>query len=124
MQPGDLRILIIEDESDSALIIGSTLQYSGVQSWTATSGEAGLQLLEELPINLLLVDLALPGMDGWEFLTRVRSNKSTANIPAVVVSAYLSPTVAKKALEAGFCACFPKPVDTTSLVRQLISILS
>src|ERR1044071_5263797 len=102
MQPKDLRVLVIEDESDSALVIGTAIEYSGAQTWTANSGEMGLELLQEVMPNLLIVDLALPGIDGWTFLDTVRANPSTANIPAVVVSAYLTPRVAEKALLAGF----------------------
>lgn len=124
MQPKDLRVLVIEDESDSALVIGTAIEYSGAQTWTANSGEAGLSLLEEISPNLMLIDLALPGMDGWTFLDTVRSNPATADIPAVVVSAYLTPRVAEKALLAGFAAALPKPIDTTSLVRQLLTIVN
>ncbi|MEP7285033.1 MAG: response regulator [Chloroflexota bacterium] len=124
MQASDLRVLVIEDEEDSALMIGSALTYSGAQIWSAHSGEEGLELLGTVSPNLMLVDLSLPGIDGWTFLDRVRNNPKTSSIPAIVVSAYLTPTVAQKALQAGFSACFPKPIDTTSLVRQLVSILS
>ncbi len=124
MQPKDLRVLVVEDESDSALVIGTAIEYSGAQIWTANSAEAGLSLLEEITPNLMLIDLALPGMDGWSFLDTVRSNPSTADIPAIVVSAYLTPRVAEKALLAGFAAAIPKPIDTTSLVRQLLAILN
>lgn len=124
MQPGDLRVLVIEDEQDSEMVIGTALQYGGVQSWNAPSAEAALTLIDEVKPNLFLVDLMLPGMDGWAFFDKVRENPATADIPAVVVSAYLTPTVARKALEVGFRACFPKPVDTTTLVRQLVSIVN
>src|SRR5258707_12954186 len=102
MQPNDLRVLVIEDETDSALVISTALQYGGVQSWKASSAEAALQLLKEIDPNLLVVDLALPGMDGWGFLQQIQADPATASIPAVVVSAYLTPTVAHKALQAGF----------------------
>ena len=124
MQASDLRVLVIEDEQDSEMVISTALQYGGVKSWHAPSAEAALPLLDEVKPNLLLVDLMLPGMDGWAFFDKVRENPATAGIPAVVVSAYLTPTVARKALEVGFRACFPKPIDTTSLVRQLVTLLN
>jgi CheY-like chemotaxis protein len=123
MRSSDLRILVIEDEADSALMIGSALEYGGAQVWSAKSGEEGLDLLAQVSPNLMLVDLSLPGMDGWTFLAKARANAQTAEIPAVVVSAYITPNVAQKALQAGFSACFQKPVDTTSLVRQLVALL-
>lgn len=123
MRPSDLRVLVIEDEADSALMIGSALEYSGAQVWSAASGEEGLALLGQVSPNMLLIDLALPGMDGWTFLEKTRANAKTAEITAVVVSTYLTPNVAQNALRAGFSACFQKPVDTTSLVRQLVTLL-
>lgn len=124
MRSNDLRVLVIEDEADSALMIGSALEYSGAQVWSAASGEEGLALLGQFLPNLMLIDLALSGMDGWTFLEQTRNDARTAEIPAVVVSAYLTPTVAQKALQAGFSACFQKPVDTTSLIRQLVALLN
>src|SRR5437868_11820664 len=124
MQTKELRVIVIEDASDSALVIGTAIEYSGAQTWTANSGEASCSLLEEITPNLMLIDLALPGMDGWSFLDAVRANPVTADIPAIVVSAYLTPRVAEKALLAGFAAALPKPIDTTSLVRQLLAILN
>ena len=119
-----MRILVIEDEADSEMVISSALSFGGVKSWSVGSAEDALATLPTLPVNLLLVDLALPGMDGWAFLETVRSNANFSHIPAVVVSAYLTPTVAQKAIQAGFLACFPKPVDTTSLVRELVSLFN
>ena len=123
MRSSDLRVLVIEDEADSALMISSALEYSGAQVWSAASGEEGLALLRQVSPNILLIDLALPGIDGWTFLEKTRANITTAEIAAVVVSAYLTPKVAQKALQAGFLACFQKPVDTTSLMRQLVALL-
>lgn len=123
MQPTDLRVVVIEDESDSALVIYTALQVAGAQAWGAQSAEEGLALLRDAQANLILVDLALPGMDGWEFLKQVHSDPRLAQIPAVVMSAYLTRTVAQKTLDAGFVACLPKPIDMPTLVEQLIDIL-
>jgi CheY-like chemotaxis protein len=124
MNPGDLRVLVIEDEADSELVLSSTLRFGGIQSISAGSAEEALEILQTTDVNLLMVDLALPGMDGWAFLQTVRSDESLQHVPAVVVSAYLTPTVAQKAIRAGFLACFPKPIDTTSLVRELMNLFN
>jgi CheY-like chemotaxis protein len=124
MKASDLRILVVEDEADSALMIGSALGYGGAQVWSASSGEEALTMLQVIDPNLMLIDLALPGIDGWAFLEKTRENPKTAGIRAVVVSAYLTPPVAQKALQAGFSACFQKPVDTTALVRQLVALFN
>lgn len=124
MQPSDLKVLVIEDEKDSELVISTALEYGGVQAWIANSAEDALVMVKQVHPNLMLVDLALPGIDGWEFLKRIKADPETSHIPAAVVSAFLSPTVARKALESGFVACFPKPIDTHTLVRQLVQLLS
>lgn len=123
MPASDIRALVIEDEQDSALLLSTTLEYGGIEHWSANSAEAALQLLPDISPNVLLVDLNLPGIDGWEFLRQVRANPKTADIPAVVVSAYITPTVAREALAAGFAACIPKPLDTNSFVPQLVEIV-
>jgi CheY-like chemotaxis protein len=72
----------------------------------------------------LIVDLALPGMDGWGFLREVQNNAATAHIPAVAVTAFHSANVARQTIEAGFKAYFPKPLDTMSFVRELTRIIN
>jgi CheY-like chemotaxis protein len=124
MNPSELRVLVIEDDADSEMVLSSTLEYGGIKAYTASSAEEAFNLLPQVNPNLLLVDLALPGMDGWTFLENIRAHPRYQHIPAVVVSAYLNPMVAQKALQAGFLACFPKPIDTTSLVRELVLLVS
>jgi CheY-like chemotaxis protein len=123
MQPTDLRVVVVEDENDSALVIHTALQFGGVQAWGVSSAEEGLALLEKVQPNLLLVDLALPGMDGWDFLKQARSLPGFANIPAIVMSAYVTRAVTQKARDAGFVACLAKPIDMNSVVEQLVEIL-
>ena len=115
--------MIIEDDEDSALVIQTTLDLSGAQTWVVSSAEQALELLDETIPDLMLVDLALPGMDGWSLIHHIRSEARFIRIPAIVMSAYLTRTVAQKALASGFTGCLPKPIDTTSLIEQLTHIL-
>ncbi len=124
MQFKDWRVLIIEDEADSSEVVREMLEYNGIQSWAAPNAEDALQLIPEVQPNLFVVDLALPGMDGWGFLKTVRDDPVTSDIPAVAITAYHSINVARQAIEAGFAAYFPKPLDTTSFVRELSRILA
>src|SRR5947207_7838915 len=113
------RILVIEDEADNTEIIREMFEYNAIQSWSAATAEDALQMVSEVQPNLFVVDLALPGMDGWGFLKTVREDPSTNDIPAVAITAFHSINVARQAIEAGFAAYFPKPIDTTSFVREL-----
>ncbi len=123
MQPQDWRVLIIEDESDSSEVVREMFEYNGIKSWAAANAEDALKLIPEVQPTLFVVDLALPGMDGWGFLKHVQGDPATARIPAVAITAYHSINVARQAIEAGFVAYFPKPLDTTSFVRELARIL-
>ncbi len=123
MQPKDWRVLIIEDEVDSSEVVREILEYHGIKTWAAPNAEDALQQIPKVQPNLFVVDLALPGMDGWGFLKTVRDAPSTAEIPAVAVTAYHSINVARQAIEAGFAAYFPKPLDTTSFVRELCRVM-
>ena len=123
MNSAQWRVLVIEDEADNTEVIREMFEYNAIQSWSAATAEDALQMIADVQPNIFVVDLALPGMDGWGFLNTVRDNADTADIPAVAITAYHSITVARQAIEAGFAAYFPKPIDTTSFVRELSRIL-
>ncbi len=124
MKQSEWRVLVIEDELDSTEVVREMFEYNGIQSWSAATAEEALKMIPAVQPNVFVVDLALPGMDGWGFLKAVRENPSTANIPAVAITAFHSINVARQAIEAGFAAYFPKPLDTTSFVRELARIIA
>ena len=79
-------VLVIDDSSDSRLLISQFVEDAGYQAITATSGEQGLQMALEFRPDLITLDLMMPGMDGWDVLRRLKMHPSTADIPVVVVS--------------------------------------
>src|SRR5574341_6716 len=115
--------LIIEDEADSAEVVERILKFHRISYAVAQNAEEALLRLKEEAPTILIVDLALPGMDGWGFLQAVRSDPATAHIPAVAVTAFHSTSVAQEAIKAGFNAYFPKPIEATSFVRELERIV-
>lgn len=118
------NVLVVEDEADSMELVQGLLNYHGIQSVGVSDGEAALQVLATTHPTLILVDLALPGLDGWGLLKRIRHGAQTAAIPCVAMTAYHSPELADKAIVAGFNAYFSKPIDATSFVRELESIVA
>ncbi len=124
MKQSEWRVLVIEDELDSTEVVRDMFEYNGIQSWSAATAEEALKMIPAVQPNVFVVDLALPGMDGWGFLKAVRENPATANVPAVAITAFHSINVARQAIEAGFAAYFPKPLDTTSFVRELARIIA
>jgi CheY-like chemotaxis protein len=115
--------LVIEDENDSAEVVARILRFHNIPFEVANSAESALVMMQSTMPTVMIVDLALPEMDGWGLLNVVRSNPETAHIPAVAVTAFHSTNVAQKAIEAGFNAYFPKPIEPTSFVRELERIL-
>jgi CheY-like chemotaxis protein len=127
-EKGSLRMmnwqaLVIEDEADSMELVQGILEYHGIRSVGAPTAEEAFKALETKTPDLFIVDLALPGMDGWGFLKQLKSDTRWSHIPRVAVTAYHNPFLAEKAIEAGFQAYFAKPIDATSFVRELQSIL-
>ena len=124
---GDIRdwtILVVEDEPDSMAVVTEILEHHNMLVHQCPSAEDAVQLMQGLTPTLAILDLALPEMDGWALLNHIRTNPSTANIPVMAVTAFHSANVAQKAIAAGFNAYFPKPIETTSFVRELERIVN
>ncbi len=123
MRMSDWNVLVVEDERDSMEVVRNVLEYHGITCLAATTAEQALQLLDETTPTLAIIDLALPGMDGWGLLKALESLPHLAHMPRVAITAYHSLEVANKAIEAGFDAYFPKPIEATSFVRELQQIV-
>lgn len=117
------HVLIVEDEFDSVQMISKILQHYGARVAIAHNGHECLNLLHTVKPTFVMMDLALPEMDGWETLRRMRANPSTKHIPVVAMTAYHSASVAQDAEKAGFNGYFSKPLDTTKLIHLLAAVL-
>lgn len=120
----DWKLLVIEDDPDGQELVGRMLGHYQILYEVAANAEEAWTRLNESHYTAAIVDLALPGADGWTLLNAIRNNPTTAHLPCVAITAYHSAEVAFKALEAGFQAYFPKPLETSSFVRNLEHILS
>jgi CheY-like chemotaxis protein len=118
------NILVVEDENDSMELVQGVLEHHGIQSIGAFNAEKALVLLEEMQPTLIVIDLMLPGMDGWGLLSNIRANKRLSNVPCVAITAFHTPELAEHAIAAGFNSYFPKPFDATSFVRELEGIVN
>jgi len=121
--PSNWRVLVVEDQEDSVQVLSQILRFHGCEVLVAGNGQECLTVLAEVQPTLVLMDLAMPGMDGWSALASIRSNPRTRDLCVVAVTAYYSVNVAEDALTAGFDACFPKPVGAATLVADLQTLL-
>lgn len=123
MKLADWRVLVVEDEADSMEVVQYILGFQGIQCLAAPTAEDALEMLEDTIPTLIIVDLALPGMNGWDLLEEMKRSARLSRIPRVAVTAYHSLEVAQEAIAAGFDAYFSKPIEATSFVRELRSIV-
>ncbi|MCA9915919.1 MAG: response regulator [Anaerolineae bacterium] len=121
--PSTWRVLVVEDEYDSIQMVSKILRHHGAEVHVARTGLECLHVLQTLEPDLVIMDLALPEMDGWETLAKIRANPHTQKLPVVAITAYHSVSVAEDAKEAGFNAYYPKPLNTNRIIDQLGEIV-
>ncbi|GAB4471835.1 MAG: hypothetical protein Kow00124_09330 [Anaerolineae bacterium] len=116
--------LIVEDEDDSAQVVSQVLEHYGMQIQVARNGAECLEMLTQFEPTIVIMDLAMPHLDGWQTLASMRSSTLTAHIPVIAVTAYHSVEVAEDARRAGFNAYFAKPIDIERFISQVEQVIS
>ena len=119
-----MRFLIVEDDPDGAAVIEMILISAGFEALIAPTAEKAMDILKKEPsgFNGAVVDLGLPGMDGFEFLEAVREIESLASLPLVAATAFHTPELKDRAIKRGFDSYFAKPFDPVGLVEALKSL--
>lgn len=116
----DLDVIYVEDHAANLKLVRRLMEtFSGVRMREAESGEQGLEAARRQPPDLILLDLNLPDMHGFEVLRRLRADRCTAGIPVVAVSADAGELRITEALERGFCAYIEKPFRLSDLEEVL-----
>jgi CheY-like chemotaxis protein len=110
-------VLVVDDDADARLIYSEYLRAHGWLAFTAADGRIALDKIEELRPDAVMLDLAMPRVDGWTVLKRLRESSWTADVPVVVVTASMS--ARDLAFQAGCDAFLLKPCPPETLLRQL-----
>src|ERR1051326_7674590 len=118
-----LRLLIVDDNQDAADSLMVLLRMWGHQTRAAYDGASALEAIQNFQPDCVLLDISMPGMDGYEVARTVRRRPETAHVRLVALSAYSSQDHVRLAKEAGFDDCFVKPADLNGLSR-LLTILT
>jgi CheY-like chemotaxis protein len=121
----DKSILVVEDDPDGQEMIATMLQHLQFHVDAADNAEDAAQYLADAGrgYSAIIIDLALPGKDGWELLADILDNPDTNAIPCIAVTAHHTSKLREDTIRAGFTAYFPKPIDATALGRQLASLI-
>ena len=118
------RILIVEDNKDAREMLVPVLEQHHAKVMTAASAEEALERFKTDHPTLALIDLALPGTDGWELLDMLRADDQYKSVTMVAMTAHDYPEVGEETLNAGFKAYIPKPVNLRTFVDDLVKVLS
>lgn len=113
------KILFIEDEPDQIVMISLRLEKNGYEVISSLEGEEGVEMaIKEMP-DLILTDVIMPGMDGFEVCRRLRKNPLTKNIPIISTTAAGMDDVEHRCIAAGADDCVRKPYDSADLLMKI-----
>lgn len=118
-----MRILYVEDNEDNIYVIKNRLGRAGFTVLIATDGEQGISMATAERPDLILMDLRLPVLDGWEATRRIKAQPETRNIPIIALTAHAMTGDREKALEAGCDDFDTKPVEMPRLLEKVRALL-
>jgi len=117
------RILCVEDNDDNVFMLHRRLSRAGFEVIVAHDGAEGVALAASERPDLIVMDLNLPVLDGWEATRQIKSRAETKQIPIIVLSGHSMPSHREKALAAGADAFESKPVNFESFVEKVRALL-
>ena len=117
------HILVVEDNIDNYELVRTILGLADYDTFLAVNGRDGVDAARKQQPDLILMDMNLPEMDGWDATERIRSDPKTAHIPMVALTVHTLPRERKRALDAGVDAYLPKPFDATYFLQVVESTL-
>jgi CheY-like chemotaxis protein len=118
------RILIVEDNEMNLDMLSRRLERRGYETISAVDGLRGVELaLAEQP-DLILMDMRLPGLDGWEATRRIKADTEASQIPIIALTAHAIAGDREKALEAGCDEYEAKPIDFPRLLTKIKRLLN
>lgn len=120
----DVKVLVVDDEADARDMVAQMLAACNAQVLTAASAEQGLALLAEKRPDVLVSDIGMPDIDGFEFLRRVRlrSVEEGGALPAIALTAFTRNEDRRQATVAGFSLYLTKPIDPSSLIDGIVGL--
>ncbi len=121
-----IQVLAVDDNPDALDVLASALSVAGARVRTATSGMQALDQIRRERPSIVLCDLAMPGMDGFDVLRRIRTldDVRARDVPVLAVTAYASDEYRDRCREAGFQGHVAKPYNTTTLIREIAEVVA
>jgi CheY-like chemotaxis protein len=117
------RLLVVDDEPDMRLFVRLALAGTGYDVIEAVDGRSALHAIDDEAPDCVLLDLRMPGIDGWGVLERLHADGRLERLPVVVQSAHARGTTERAVLDAGARAFLPKPFSIDGLILTLEQVL-
>lgn len=120
---GDIQsIMIVEDDDDGREILSSVLEHAGYVTMSVASGKEALEKLTKVLPSLIILDLQMPGIDGWTVERNLKADPKLRTIPVVITSAFANMASARTGVGAD--AWFQKPIDLQGLLKALPPLMT
>ncbi len=119
----DWTVLVVDDDALCLEIVTNVLGHYGATVHTAANGQEGLDVVQQVNPTLVLADLSMPILDGWEMLKQLRANPQTRNIPVVALTAHALAGNRERALSGGFQEYLTKPFKPSGLLANLLQAM-
>lgn len=117
--PATWTVLVIEDDADNLDLVRRVLTYHQATVYVARNGEGGLKILDNVTPTFILLDLSMPGMDGWTVIRQIRSRPETARLPVIALTAHAMNGTREQVLAGGFDGYISKPFQVTDFLNQI-----
>ena len=116
-------LLVVDDDADNLTIVGELTAFYGADTHVADNGQVGLEMAQQLLPTIIITDLSMPIMDGWEMIARLKKDPSTADIPIIALTAHAMIGDRERAIDAGCHNYISKPLRPDTFVNELLTML-
>ncbi|MGD8782476.1 MAG: response regulator [Ignavibacteria bacterium] len=117
-------VLVVDDDQRNMFALVSYLESIDLIIHTSESGFKALEILERVPIDIILMDMMMPEMNGYETIRKIKENLKIKDIPIIAVTAQAMKKDREKCLEAGASEYVPKPVQIPELINKITMLVS
>ncbi|MBB3183223.1 DNA-binding response OmpR family regulator [Halomonas fontilapidosi] len=118
------KVLVVDDEANIVLSLEFLMQHAGFEVDTAEDGESALSRIAESPPDLILLDISLPGISGFDVLERLRADPTHARLPIIMLTAHGREVEREKGMALGADDYITKPFSTQALVEKVKTLLA
>ena len=118
------RVLLVDDEPENLDVAGTWLRLAGAQVSTAFNGKQGMELARQTNPHVILADLSMPIMDGWDMQHDLKNDILTSDIPVIALTAHTMQGVEDRVIAAGFADYIAKPLRGQAFVMKIYEIVT